>query len=299
MRIFVTGATGFIGTAVVNELQRAGHTTVGLARSDEAAAKLAAAGAEAHRGSLQDADSLRTGIAACDGVIHLAHDMGDGTLSLSESMHLDRQGIAILVEALAGTGKALVGTTGIMLMTPGQISTEEDASDPASPAGFRVQSENDVLAATERDVRACVVRLAPCVHGQGDAKGFTSIFVDLARRKGKSAYVGDGENCWTAVHRHDAARLFRLAVERGQPGARYHGAADLALPFREIAQAIGEGLGLPTTSMSDDEADKHFGWLRGFVSTNNPTTNAITREALKWNPAESGLLADIRSGFYF
>ncbi len=299
MRVFVTGATGFIGTAVVRELQQVGHTVVGLARSEEAAAMLAVAGAEAHRGSLQDKDSLAAGVSSCDGVIHLAHDMGGGSLSLAESMQLDRQGIAVLVEALAGSGKALVGTTGIMLMTPGRISTERDASDPTSPGGFRVPSENDVLAAAEQDVRACVVRLAPSVHGDGDTKGFASLFVDLARKTGRSAYIEDGSNRWTAVHRDDAARLFRLAVERGEPGARYHGAADEALPFVDIAKAIGDGLDLPTVSLCGDEADSHFGWLREFTATDNPTSNAITRQALGWEPVKPGLLADIRAGLYF
>jgi len=296
MKVFVTGATGFIGTAVVSELRQAGHNVVGLARSDEAAAKLVAAGAEAHRGSLQDDRSLAAGVQACDGVIHLAHDMGEG--SLADSMDLDRKGIAALVKALTGSGKVLVGTTGIMLMTPGRISTENDASDPASPAGFRVPSENDVLAAAEQDVRACVVRLAPSVHGEGDAKGFARIFTDLARRTGRSAYVGEGGNCWTAVHRSDAARLFRLAMERGEPGARYHGAAEVALPFREIAEAIGVSLELPVVSLAGREADEHFGWLRDGVATDNPTSNAITRDTLGWEPTGPGLLEDIRAGFY-
>lgn len=299
MRVFVTGATGFIGTAVVRDLQRAGHQVLGLVRSEEAAATLAASGDEAHRGSLQDPDSLAAGVRRCEAVIHLAHDMGGGSLSLADSMHLDRQGIAALVDALAGSGKALVGTTGIMLMTPGQISTERDASDPASPAGFRVQSENAVLMAAERDVRACVVRLAPSVHGEGDGKGFARLFSNLARQTGKSAYVDDGSNRWTAVHRNDAARLFRLVVEQGQAGARYHGAAEVALPFADIARTIGDGLGLPIVSLSGDEADRHFGWLREFAASDNPTSNAITRKALGWDPVEPGLLADIRAGFYF
>ncbi len=190
MRVFVTGATGFIGTAVVSKLVQAGHQVLGLARSDDSITSLRAAGAEAHHGSLQDADSLAAGAGRCEGVIHLAHDMGAGTLSLAESMDLDRQGIAALVKALSGTGKALVGTTGIMLMTPGKVSTERDASDPASPAGFRVPSETDVLAAAEQGVRACVVRLAPSVHGEGDAKGFASLFTALAREKGRSPTWG-------------------------------------------------------------------------------------------------------------
>ena len=177
-------------------------------------------------------------------------------------MHLDRQGIAALMEALAGSGNALVGTTGITLMSPGKISTERDAGDPASPASFRVPSENGVLAAAERNVRACVVRLAPSVHGEGDTKGFASLFSDLARQMGKSAYVDDGINRWTAVHRNDAARLFRLAIERGE--------------------AVG-----------------HFGWSREFAATDNSTSNAITRETLGWVPTEPILLADIRAGPYF
>lgn len=296
MRVFVTGASGFIGTAVVRELIEAGHRVLGLARGDASAEALTRQGAEVNRGDLTDTEGLAEGARVCDGVIHLGfiHDFSN----MAASLETDRLAIAAIGEALAGSGRPFVGTTGTMLLTPGRLGTEDDTASPDSAGSTRVPSEALALSFASRGVRACVVRLAPSVHGDGD-RGFVPALIANAREKGVSAYVGDGSNRWPAVHRLDAARLFRLALEKGEPGARYHGVADQGEPFRDIAGTIGRRLNLPVVSVPPEKVADHFGWLGFVVGVDNPASNALTRERLGWQPAQPGLLADIDGPAYF
>jgi nucleoside-diphosphate-sugar epimerase len=291
MRVFVTGATGFIGTAVVQELINSGHTVLGLARSDASAEALVRAGCEVHRGELSDPTSLADGARACDGVVHLAfiHDFSQ----YAANAEVDRLATAAMAKALEGTGKPLVVTSGTAVLTPGVVGTETD--DPT--AQVRSASER-VLASADRGVRVSVVRLAPSVHGKGD-HAFIPALIDIARRTGVSAYVGDGTNRWTAVHRLDAARLFRLALEGATPGTRLHGVAEEAIPVRAIAETIGKGLGLPVRSLTVDEAPAQFGWLAGFIAMDSPASSLITRQTLGWNPTHPDLLTDMRENGYF
>lgn len=298
MRVFVTGATGFIGTAVVRELIEAGHQVVGLARSDKSADTLKVAGAEVHRGSLDDLDSLRSGASAADGVIHLAfkHDFSDYDKAFSD----DLRAVKTMGEVLEGTGKPFVIPSGTLMLSyvlpPGQIATEKDVVDNSVPRG---EAENVVIALAERGVRSSVVHLAPAVHGLGDDHGFVPSLIGIARDKGVSAYIGDGYNRWPAVHRLDAARLFRLAVEDAPGGSRLHGVAEEGVPFRDIAGVIGRHLNLPVVSISREEADAHFGWLGAFVSADNPTSSALTQERLGWQPVHPKLIPDLEKGHYF
>jgi len=294
MRVFVTGASGFIGSAVVPELIGAGHEVVGLARSDASADALAAAGAKVHRGALQDLDSLRAGATSADGVIHLAfvHDFSDYARSVQTDLHA----VETIGEALEDSGKPFVITAGtLMLAILGRLATEEDVSDPALP---RVASENTAIALAERGVRSSVVRLAPSVHGEGDT-GFVPRLIAIARDKGVSAFVDDGSNRWPAVHRLDAARLFRRAAEAAPAGSRLHGADDEGVPFREIAETIGSQLQLPVLSIAAEDAEEHFGFLSAFVSLDNPTSSALTQQRLGWSPEGPGLIADLEQGHYF
>jgi nucleoside-diphosphate-sugar epimerase len=296
MRIFLTGATGFIGEAIVRELRAAGHQVLGLARSEAAADTLARWGVEAHWGELSDTDSLAAGARACDGVIHTAFMHDWATTTREAAGETDRRTVEALVGALEGSGKPLVVTSVTSLLAPGQNGTEEDA--PVSAANPRAASEAAALAAAGRGVRVSVVRLPPSVHGAGD-HGFVPMLIGIARRTGTSAFVGDGANRWPAVHRLDAARLFRLALEKAAPGARLHGVAEAGIPMRAIAQTIGTGLGVPVRGLAEDEARTHFDWFAHFVAIDNPTSSALTREALGWRPLETGLLADIKESGYF
>ena len=296
MRIFVTGATGFIGSAVVTELIDAGHQVVGLARSDQAAAALAGAGAQPHRGDLEDLDSLRAGAAEADGVIHTAfvHDFA----RLQDSGRIDLRAVETLGAALENTGRPLVITSGTALVAPGRVATEEDASDPAGAGSHRAPSEHAALALAERGVRSAVVRFPPSVHGEGD-HGFVPVLIEIARSRGVSAYAGDGSNRWAAVHRRDAARLFRLAIESAPAGSVLHGVGEQGVPTRAIAEVIGRHLDVPVTSISPDEAPEHFGWIGRFFAVDVPASSAITQESLGWQPMHSGLLEDLEKGHYF
>jgi len=305
MRVFVTGASGHIGAALLPELLAAGHEVVGLARSDASAAALTAAGADVYRGSLEHPDSLRRGAAAAGGVIHLAyrHD-----ISLSDPNGFataaadDLRAVETIGAALEASGKPFVIASGTamlaFLLPPGQVGTEADAfgRDSTRP---RVASENTAIALAERGVRSSVVRLTPTVHSSLDRHGFIPRLVGIARDKGVSAYVGEGANRWPAVNTFDAARLFRLALEAAPPGSRLHAVDDEGVPFREIAEAIGRGLGLPVVSIPADEAEAQFGFLGAFVSIDNPTSSAWTRELLGWRPEHPALIPDLEEGHYF
>ena len=293
MRVFVTGATGFIGTAVVRELIDAGHQVLGLARSDASAKSLVAAGAQVHRGSLENLDSLRSGAAAADGVIHtdFIHDFSN----YGPAAEADRRAIETLGAAVAGSDRLFVVTSGTLLVQrKGALATEEDAPNPNFPR----KSEEAVLGLAARGVRASVLRLPPSVHGHGD-HGFVPGLIGIAQEKGVSAYIGDGLNRWPAVHRLDAAHLYRLVLEKGTAGANYHGVADEGVPTREIAAAIGHGLNVPVVSKSREEAADHFGWLAHFFGTDAPASSAQTRERLGWRPVQPGLIADLNAERYF
>ncbi|MFI5874387.1 SDR family oxidoreductase [Streptomyces sp. NPDC051445] len=296
MRVFITGATGFIGSAVVRELIAGGHQVVGLARSDTGAAFLSSVGAEVYRGDLTDPDGLRGGAATADGVVHLAfqHDFAD----FDASAQTERRVIETLGEELAGSGRPFVVTSGTAGLPPGRVGTEDDAFVADSPAAARIPNEAAALAFAGRGVRVSAVRLSPSVHGVGD-HGFVPRLIDLARERGVSAQVGDGANRWPAVHRLDAARLYRLALESAAAGTRLHGVDDEGVPFRDIAAAIGRHLDLPVTSIPAAEAGAHFGWLGDLVGRDIPASSAMTRKLLDWRPEHPGLIADLDEGHYF
>jgi nucleoside-diphosphate-sugar epimerase len=294
MRVFVTGATGFIGTAIVQELIGAGHTVLGLARSDASAQKLIASGAEVLRGDLEDLDSLRRGAAEADGVIHVGfiHDF----TRFPEVCQVDRKAIETISEVLAGSDRPLIVTSGTALVSPGRLATE-DIIPPFNPAWPRA-SEVAADAAAAAGVHASVIRLSPSVHGKDDLHGFVPILVNIAREKGVSAYIGEGLNRWNAVHRLDAAHLYRLALENAAPGLRFHGSAEESITVRAIAEAIGKQLNIPSKSISPEAAGEHFGWFSHMAAVDCPASSQLTQTRLNWHPSHSELLADIDSGIY-
>src|SRR5277367_3621731 len=290
MRVFVTGATGFIGSAIVPELINAGHQVLGLTRSDAGAQSLMAAGAEVHRGDLNDLESLRKGAAISDGVIHTAfiHDFS----KFQEVCEVDRRAIEALGAALAGSDRPLLITsgTGIGNSAPGHSASEEDAPDSSHPIP-RVASELAAASLAAKGVRVGAMRL-PQVHNTVK-QGLVTYAIELARQKGVSAYIGDGRNRWPAVHVLDAARLYRLAIEQLQTGARYHAVAEEGVSMRDIAEVIGRGLKAPVISISPEEAPVHFGWLAAFAGRDLPASGALTQERLAWRPTGPGLIADL------
>jgi nucleoside-diphosphate-sugar epimerase len=294
MRVFVTGASGFVGSAIVNELIAAGHEVIGLARSDTAAKSVIAAGARVHRGDLQDLGSLRSGATAADAVIHTAfiHDFS----KFAENCAIDRRAIEALGAALAGSNRRLIVTSGTGLLTPGRLATE----DTVRPSGSGIPrvSEQTGLAVMSQGVRVSVVRLPPTVHGDGD-HGFVPILIGIARDKGVAAYVGEGLNRWPAVHRLDAAQLYRLVLENGSAGAMYHAVAEQGVAFRDIAGVIGRRLNVPVVSKTPEQAADYFGWFARFAAMDNPASSAQTQERLGWRPTRPALISDLDRPDYF
>lgn len=301
MRVFVTGATGFIGSAIVKELIGAGHQVLGLTRSDAGANALIAAGAEVHRGTLEDLDSIRSGAAACDGVIHTAfnHDFLNDFSKFGESCETDRRVIRAIGSVLAGSNRPLIVTSGIGLgsPTPGELAVEGHVATSKTTPNPRVASEEAPAEVAAQGVNASIMRLPPSVHDQGDY-GFIAILIGIAREKGVSAYIGEGANRWPAVHRRDAAHLYRLALESGV-AATYHAVGDAGVPTRDIAEVIGRHLHVPVVSLSPEAAGPHFGWFTRFFGSDIPASAKLTEERLKWQPTHIGLIADLEQGHYF
>jgi nucleoside-diphosphate-sugar epimerase len=319
MRVFVTGATGFLGFAIVKELIGSGHEVTGLARSDASAKKLTDAGAQVLRGDIEDLDILRQGAAAADGVIHTAfyHEIthmrlgtrlrvllggspsGIVTRFLAAAIQADKSALETLGRSLSGADRPLVATFATIAMTAGKVATEDNAYDPKSAGAVRGSTENTMRMLASQGVRTSIIRLPPVVHGEGDRNGFIPFLIKNARKKGESAYLGEGSNRWPAVHKLDAARLFRLALESGPAGAAYHGVAEEGIPFRQIAEAIGKRLNVPVVSKSPADAAKQFGFLSPFIPVDNPTSSKLTIERLGWSPVQPGLFADLDRAGYF
>jgi nucleoside-diphosphate-sugar epimerase len=304
MRVFVTGASGWIGSAVVPELIEAGHQVTGLARSEASAAALTAAGAEVVRGTIDDLDTLRSAAAASDGVIHLAfmHDLAFSG-GFEVAAEADRRAVETFGEVLAGSGRPLVIASGTLGLALGRVATERDGLGPApAEVGRGPQIRRDTARLTvslaDRGVRSAVLRLPPTVHGDGD-HGFMATLVKVDTDQGVSGYIGDGSNRWPAVHRFDAAHLFRLAVEDAPAGSTLHAIADEGVPIRAVAEVIGRHLGLALASVAPGDAAAHFGWLGAFLALDSPASSELTRELMGWQPAQPGLLDDLDKGHYF
>jgi nucleoside-diphosphate-sugar epimerase len=305
MKIFVTGASGWIGSAVVPELLSAGHQVVGLARSDESAEALHAAGVTVIRGDIDDLNILRQAAAASDGVIHLAfkHELAFSG-NFKGAAYSDRQAVEVFAEALKGTDKPLVIASGVLGLTPGKVATEQDGHQSEAltahgegPAA-RLATAEYTLSLKSHGIRSVVMRLPPTNHGDGD-NGFMATLVGIARQKGASGYIGDGQNRWPAVHRLDSARLFRLAVEQAPAGSTLHAVAEEGIAIRDIAEVIGRQLHLPVVSIAPEEAAEHFSWLANFLALDSPASSTLTRELMGWQPSHPGLIADLDQGHYF
>jgi nucleoside-diphosphate-sugar epimerase len=296
MQVFVTGASGWIGSATVRELLDAGHQVVGLARSADAATAVAAAGAEPLRGSLDDLDTLRAAAARSDGVVHLAfrHDIAF-TGDFQSAVDADRRAIEVFGDALEGSGRPLLIASGTLGLAPGRVGTERDLPDPQIHP--RIANANTALSLAERGVRSSVVRFAPTVHGQGD-HGFIATLVNIARDQQVAGYLGDGSNRWPAVHRLDAADLVRLALEKAPAGSVLHATDEDGIPTRAIAEAIGRQLNVPVASVPAGQSADHFGFLADFFGMDAPASSLLTRELLGWAPSHPGLLADLDEGRY-
>jgi nucleoside-diphosphate-sugar epimerase len=300
MRVFITGASGWIGSAVTAELIGAGNQVVGLARSEEAAAVVAQCGAEVLRGDIQDLDVVRAGARDSDAVVHLAfrHDVAFRDGDLETAVNSNQAAIEAIGDELAGSDRPFSIASGVAGLRPGSLATEEERPEPFPGPGGRIQNERTALALADRGVRSMSVRFAPTVHGDGDG-GFIKMITEADRAHGLAAYVGDGAARWPAIHVSDAARLVRLGVERAPAGSVLHAVAEEGVAMRAIAEAIGAGLGLPTGSLTPDEAEAHFGFLARFVGMDMPVSSVITQELLDWTPSGPGLVEDIAAGHYF
>ncbi len=299
MRVFITGASGHIGSAVIPELLEAGHEVIGLARSDKSAEALAALGVEVRRGDLDDLGGLRDAARDADGVIHLAfkHEAMQAG-NYIDAVTADLRAIEAMGEALAGSGKPFVGTSGTLMLAMAGVKRTGLETDTIESGG-RVDAENRVIAMGDRGIRPSVIRLPPTVHSKLDHHGFIPSLIGIAREAGVAGYVGDGSNRWPAGHTLDAACLYRLALEKAPAGSRLHAVGDQGIPFRQIAGAIGHQLDLPVTSIDPQDAASHFGFLGSLVSLDNPTSSALTQELLGWRPTHPGLIEDLEEGHYF
>ena len=301
MRVFVTGASGWIGSAVVPELVAAGHEVVGLARSRASAAVIAGAGAQVCQGTIDDLDVLREAAAASDGVIHLAfkHDLAFSG-GFQDAADADRRAVETIGEVLVGSGRPFVLASGLLGLAPGRVATERDSPEAPPNGGVRTRmgTAELTLSLASRGVRSSVLRLPPTVHGDGD-NGFLAAIVGVARDKGVSGHLGDGSDRWPAAHRLDAAHLFRLALEDAPAGSVLHAVADEGVPIREVAEVVGRQLGIPVVAVDPEDAGEHFGWLGAYLAIDSPASSALTRERMGWRPVQPGLIEDLGMGHYF